>query len=479
MLRFARAPLIRWLVLPLAFGLIGGTAAFIHSQPKREVTTRSEEAYQAYQAGMKSLREVHSAEALRWFRKAVDIDSTFAMAWMRLGRTQFTFGKVADARLSYAKAVARFDRLKPREQYFIRMLETDLNWDEGKRAALMEEMVARFPNDSEVLMYYALRAFFAREHQKALDAYRKLLLQDPTVGDAYNMIGYTCCELGRWDEAVEAFQKYAFLFPEQSNPHDSLGELYLRTGRYADAVKACDKATAITPDFVWARVHAACALSDQGRFDEALTRLRAGLRAVKPDDPEIWNLRNQVINVHLLALQPDSAAGLARAGLAEDPTDAAPPFFLCRLHASRGEVALARRYYEAYLKADGSARRAERRHSSEEKNFMIHELRGALAAAEGKWDEAAEHFDRGTGKTENWWINRRVQLERLESLVRAGRLPQAAAFADTLSRVNPHEPRLLGILARIEDARGRGQEARRLRAEAGAWSDSRLLLAAH
>lgn len=477
MIRIARSTRLRWLALPLALALIGGTAAFIRSQPKRDVTTRSEAAYQSYQDGIKYLREIRYAEAQRCFRRAVELDSTFAMAWMRLGRVQFSFRSLPEARASYQRAASRMERLKPRERYFIRMLEVDLDGDEMKRAAFMDEMVARFPDDSEVLMFYASRAYFAREHQKALDAYLRLVQQDPSMGDCYNMIGYACVELGRLDEAVEAFQKYAFLYPEQSNPHDSLGELYLRTGRYADAVKECDKALAITPDFAWAHVHAAAALCDQGRFAEALARIRRGLASLPSDDPDRWNLQNQLINMHILAGHADSAINLCRAQMVADPVDPAPPFFLSRLHAARGETALARQFEAEHARVNRARRERDKSTTPEEDNFMLHELRGAVAASENRWNESADHFARAIGKTENWWINRRLQLERLEALVRAGRLPEATAFADTLTRVNPHEPRLLATLSELKEGLGQVGEAESLRSQAGAWSTSRLLLA--
>lgn len=474
----ARSSRYRWLILPVALVLIVGTAAFLRAQPKRSVTTRSEEAYQSYLAGMKSLREVQTADAQRSFRRAVALDSTFAMAWMRLGRAQLGFGNLVEARNSYDKARRNFQNIKPREQYFIRMLGTDLDGDEKQRDAFMDEMLAEYPDDSEVLAYYALRAFMAGHHQKSLDAYRRLVRQDPSTGDAYNMIGYACAELGRWEEALEAFQKYAFLYPEQSNPHDSLGELYLRVGRYEDAVKACDRAVAITPSFVWARIHGACALVDEGRFDEALVRIRAGLAVTELDHPDLVNLRNQQINIHLLAGNVDSVLVLSRARIAADPIDGAPQFFLARLYAARGDIELARHWLDAYVKADVERRRLGQNRKPIEANFMIHELNGALAAGEGRWSDAADHFARSLGKTENWWINRRLQVARLESLVRAGRVPEASAYADSLARINPREPRFLGVLARLHDARGQAEEAARLRAAAGVWADSRLSIEA-
>lgn len=446
--RNPRRPLLKWLAAPLGFGLLLGTAAFIWGQPKRDVTTRSDAAYAAYQEAWQHSRQVQYADALRGYRKAVQLDSTFTMAWARLGLLQMSFGKVEEARASYRHAAPRAAHVKPFERAMVEMLDLEINGTEAQRAAQLEELVKRFPDNSEILLSYGNSAFFHGRYQQALDAYAKLMRCDPSIGETYNMVGYALTELERYPEAVEAFQKYAFLYPDQCNPHDSLGELYLRLGRYADADKEFARALSIKPDFGWGWMHAAVTESDQGRHDEAIVRLRQGLKALG-DSPEANLLQAQIINQHLLAGHGDSVETLCRRRLAADPKETGAWFFLVRLYAERGDTTAARRALATYREKVRASYKAEGRDFDEmqKSDFMLAECEGVTALAAGHPAEAADWFRTAQKRTESWWVRRRLQTEEMAALLKLDRQEEARSLAANLLKVNPNLPEVRRLCA--------------------------------
>ncbi len=90
-----------------------------YSTPLAEATTPSFEALKTYSAALKVLSSTGSAAALPLFRRAIEIDPKFAMAYAVLGRM---YGDIEDPALSAestSKAYQLRDRASDRERFFI------------------------------------------------------------------------------------------------------------------------------------------------------------------------------------------------------------------------------------------------------------------------------------------------------------------------------------------------------------------------
>ena len=91
-----------------------------HSTPLAEATTPSLEALKAYSTGNEGgliLREC--AAAIPFFRRAVEIDPKFAMAYANLGLAYSTIGESVLSAESTTKAWQLRDRVSDREKFFI------------------------------------------------------------------------------------------------------------------------------------------------------------------------------------------------------------------------------------------------------------------------------------------------------------------------------------------------------------------------
>src|SRR5262245_15184870 len=90
-----------------------------HSTPLAEATTSSLEALKAYSAGMKVNLSSGNASAIPHFRRAVDLDPKFAMAYANLGLTYSAVGESVLSAESTVKAWQLRDRVSDRERFFI------------------------------------------------------------------------------------------------------------------------------------------------------------------------------------------------------------------------------------------------------------------------------------------------------------------------------------------------------------------------
>jgi tetratricopeptide (TPR) repeat protein len=77
----------------------------------------------------------------------------------------------------------------------------------------------------------AVKAGFA----KAREHFRSAAATDPSLKEAWNMVGYTSRRLGDYEESLEAYDKALKLAPDYPEAIEYRAELFVLTGRFADA----------------------------------------------------------------------------------------------------------------------------------------------------------------------------------------------------------------------------------------------------
>jgi hypothetical protein len=125
-------------------------------------TTSSPEAYRAYLAGLEAMRHDEARAAIDAFTNAVRLDSTFTLAWARLGLASVLWDARAmsdPTSLAY-RAVERATRgthpLPPREARLIRALQAAFLGRLGAARAILDSAMIADPGDLEVREYLAV-----------------------------------------------------------------------------------------------------------------------------------------------------------------------------------------------------------------------------------------------------------------------------------------------------------------------------------
>ncbi len=218
------------------------------SEPERpvaQVTTSSPEAYRYYLAGVDYANKMFVPEATASFQKALQYDSTFAMAYYQLA-------SIADRKL-IDKAVQYLERAGRRDSYFIRSRKAALTGNAATAIAELQEAVKYFPDEKEAFYLLGNYEYSQREYPAAIDYLIRATEIDPLYKAAYNRLSYVYDAAGDLEKALAAINKYISLAPDEPNPLDSRGDLYSLHGMIDEAIESYWQALAIKPDFHYSR----------------------------------------------------------------------------------------------------------------------------------------------------------------------------------------------------------------------------------
>lgn len=165
--------------------------------------------------------------------------------------------------------------------------------------------------------------------------------------------------------------------PHNAAAYNRLGNTLYNRGRYDEAVEAFRRAVEIDPNLADAQHNWARALQQQRKFDEALEQYRAALR-LRPDSRAIRNSMGVALQ---LKGDPDGALRIYEEALRLDPSFANAHNNIGTILLARGDVAAAIEQFEAALALQPAYSEAE------------DNLGYALKSA-GRLQEAIPHFER-------------------------------------------------------------------------------------
>jgi protein O-GlcNAc transferase len=88
-----------------------------------------------------------------------------------------------------------------------------------------------------------------RGFTEAREKFRKAAAADPTMKEAWNMVGYTSRRLGDYAESLSAYETALKLQPDYPEATEYLAELYVLTGRLDDAKASFTKLLKLSPSY--------------------------------------------------------------------------------------------------------------------------------------------------------------------------------------------------------------------------------------
>ena len=235
-------------------------------RPVAEVTTNSPEAYKAFLEGLQFRSRVYNSDAIRCFERAIEYDSTFAMAYYHLS-------ELKDA--SYIEKAAEYaSGATQRERYYIRAGLARVNRDYDDYVRELTELVGRYPDEKDAYLRLGRHYTSWMEYDSAAYYLNRAVAVDSLYKEAYNALVYAYDGAGEYDKAVEAISKYIRLAPDEANPYDTRGDLYAYHGRLKEAIESYRSALERKPDFSASAFKLAamyCFDRDYARCDSVLT----------------------------------------------------------------------------------------------------------------------------------------------------------------------------------------------------------------
>ncbi|MGH9794394.1 MAG: protein kinase domain-containing protein [Candidatus Acidiferrales bacterium] len=176
--------------------------------PIQEATTSSLEGLKAYSLGSEQRDRGRELESLPFFRRAIELDPQFAMAYARLGVSYSNLGEQQQAAEHLRKAYELRDRVSELERlYLTAHYHSSVTRDVPKAIETYELWKRTYPRDftpyNNLANSYAIIGQFEKALAEAQDAVRL----DPDSAFAYSNLGGAYFSLGRFDEAKSVYDQ--------------------------------------------------------------------------------------------------------------------------------------------------------------------------------------------------------------------------------------------------------------------------------
>lgn len=185
-------------------------AAEIQGASKKvaEVSTTNLEAYQHYFVGEQLINKLKFKEAEEEFRKAIALDTTFAVAYGRLAYAMAWFSREG-AKEAIRKAMQHVDKAPEKEQFLMRGVNAFIHGNSDEAIAILEELLKRYPQEKEALFNVGDLLYHKGDFTNAETYLEKVLEIDPRFERALEHLTWTHREMGRYDKMRDVAKRYA------------------------------------------------------------------------------------------------------------------------------------------------------------------------------------------------------------------------------------------------------------------------------
>ena len=174
-----------------------------------EATTPSLEALKAYSQGLRTRRTTGDFDSVPFFRRAIDLDPEFALAYARLGTVYANLGQADESRKMTTRAYELRGKVSEVERHYID---------------------ARYYTTTQP------------DVQKALDTYKVWLATYPNDYTALTNSALLHKQQGDRTEAIRKLELATQVAPDQPLGWTNLGQTYFEGGQYADARRVMENA---------------------------------------------------------------------------------------------------------------------------------------------------------------------------------------------------------------------------------------------
>jgi serine/threonine protein kinase/tetratricopeptide (TPR) repeat protein len=172
-----------------------------------EATTPSLEALKAFSMGITTFRAKGNAEAIPFYKRALELDPNFAVAYASLGLTYTNLGQASLGAENIKKAYDLRDRVSEKEKYRISSMYYQLVTGELEQAGQVYELWAKsYPQDAVPPGNLAVIYAQLGQYDKALAANEESQRLAPDVTGYFNE-AQTYLDLGRMDDAKKEIKQ--------------------------------------------------------------------------------------------------------------------------------------------------------------------------------------------------------------------------------------------------------------------------------
>jgi tetratricopeptide (TPR) repeat protein len=258
------------------------------------ITTSSIEAKDLYLKGFKLEDNGELASAKDYYKKAIEKDTSFALAYMAIALLQTEY---AERKKLMAKAVSLINNVSEGERLWI--AGRNAFYGDGKREeelSFFEKLSALYPEDpvAQYLVGYMNHHHGRNDIQKAIKHLEKAIKIDPLFITAYNDLGNAYMEAKDFKNAERIFIHYIKLQPDKAKPVEKYAEMLMRKGEYNRSIIMYRKALVLDPNYPWTYFGLAANLNFKGKHTEARSILPA-VSLLKLSERETYHIMHAYV----------------------------------------------------------------------------------------------------------------------------------------------------------------------------------------
>jgi serine/threonine protein kinase/tetratricopeptide (TPR) repeat protein len=232
----------------------------VKTKPVADVTTDSPEAYRAYVEGFNASNKLYFKDAAAAFKKAIELDSSFAMAYYYLAKTLVD---PSEKRSLIKKAVELSDNVTEREKLLIYALNYSMQANRKQAAEIYRKIIEKYPHETEAYNH------LADISDVGVNVFRRGVQVNPSSKILWDNLAISYAMDNRKQEALDAANEYLKLAPAEPNPYDTKGEICALFMEYDSSEIYFKKALEFRKDFWNVTMKLGNLEVLKGNFDEA------------------------------------------------------------------------------------------------------------------------------------------------------------------------------------------------------------------
>ena len=176
--------------------------------PIEQATTPSLEALKAYSVGAKTSHQKSEVAAVPFFKRAIELDPSFALAYATLGYTYLSLGEPGPAADNFQKAYELRERVSDREKFHITAGFYSGVTGELEKADQTCELWARaYPRDHLPHLILAFDYELLGRYEKAISENLEALRLNPDVALLYSNLMEDYTPVNRLKEAKDTYRR--------------------------------------------------------------------------------------------------------------------------------------------------------------------------------------------------------------------------------------------------------------------------------
>jgi tetratricopeptide (TPR) repeat protein len=223
-----------------------------------------------------------SPKAIKAYKKAIQLDSKYALAWAELGMAQQGKEQYKQAQKSFSKAI----RLGLSQwELYLQLANVSVQIQDYKTACKgFEKSLEIEPNQPEAWNAYGnMLNDKLQMHEKALACFDKVITIDKNAYWAIYNKGLAYKRMKQYDKAIEQYNKSLAIYPNYKEAWDGLGISYLNLRKLKEAKRHFQYNLDNHTYYSSSVYNMACVYAVEGNKKQALAYLKKSLEMNRED----------------------------------------------------------------------------------------------------------------------------------------------------------------------------------------------------